>query len=171
MQEKKSEVLQAKLGTLRKTDDGRAYVHFERLLNHSIERVWKLVTDANELAVWFPGLTLQSYQGGKFEIWFGGKCEGPPHVSGIVTKYDPPNELVMGSMRYKLTATPTGCRLVFTDILHFDGVRSNKDFSNSVLGGWHMYMDTLVYALEGGDVNPQGAAEFDYSKVDVLGRD
>jgi hypothetical protein len=119
----------------------------------------KLITDTKAVAVWFPGLTLQSEQGGKFEIWFDRECEGPPNVSGIVTKYDPPNELVMSSMRYKLAETPTVCRLVFTDVLHFDGVRSNRDFSNSVLGGWHMYMDTLVFALEGCGLNPQRGAD------------
>lgn len=171
MTSKTDQASQEKLGTVRKTDDGQSYVHFERRLNHSVERVWKFITDAKELAVWFPGLTMQSHAGGKFEIWFGGECEGPAHVSGIVTKFDPPNELVMGSMRYKLTATESGCRLVFTDILHFDGIRSNTDFSNSVLAGWHMYMDTLVYALQGGEVDPQSQPEFDYSKVDVSGRE
>ena len=33
--------------------DGRPALRFERRLNHSVERVWRAVTDPAELARWF----------------------------------------------------------------------------------------------------------------------
>jgi len=41
-------------GTYLTLDDGRPAVRFSRTYDHPIERVWQFVTDAEELAHWFP---------------------------------------------------------------------------------------------------------------------
>ncbi|WP_033318987.1 SRPBCC family protein [Streptomyces yerevanensis] len=41
-------------GTYLTLDDGRPAVRFTRTYNHPIDRVWQFVTDADELAHWFP---------------------------------------------------------------------------------------------------------------------
>jgi len=91
-------------------------------------------------------------------------------VSGTVSVFEPPNVLAMGGMRWELTARGAGCVLVFTDILTFDDQRSNADLTNSVLGGWHKYLDMLEYGLSGGQADPRDEPEFDYSRVEVPGR-
>lgn len=161
-----------KLGTIGKLDDGRSFVRFERLLPHSIEDVWTAITDPDHLAKWFPGITIDLKIGGRFTIHFGGDCDGPAHVDGTVTRLDPPNLLQLGGMRYALEARGSGCLLTFTDILMDDSAsgRTQAEFCNSVLGGWHRYLDTLEDALAGREVI-HGKPEFDYSTVDVPGRD
>ena len=83
--------------------------------------------------------------------------------------FDPPNLLVMGSMRWLLESDGDGCVLTFTDILWFDE-RDKADFSNSVLGGWHKYLDSLERALRGGKGDPRLDEEVDYSLLDIPGR-
>ncbi len=158
------------LGRVEHLSDGRAYVVFEREYAHPVERVWAALTDPAELAQWFPGFTVELRVGGHYEIRFGNDCEGPPHVSGTVSKCDPPNCLQCGSIRWELTATQTGCRLVFSDILWFEGPRTNTDICNSVLGGWHHYLDLLASLLRGEPIKPD-RPEVDYAAYDIPGRE
>jgi hypothetical protein len=155
-------------GHIGQLEDDRVYVAYERQISHSIDKVWSAMTDPDELRSWFPGIEIELRQGGKFQIWFGGDCEGPAHVSGTITEFDPPHVLQMGTMRYELQANEIGCLLRFSDILAFAGPRTRQQFAISVLGGWHAYLDKLELALEGkagvGDV-----PEPDYSMIQVPG--
>ena len=60
--------------------------------------------------------------------------------------------------------------LEFSDVLWFDGKRSNVDFANAVLAGWHRFLDTLEIWLDEG-VAALDLKEPDYAAVDVRGRD
>lgn len=168
------EAVGAKLGTVRKLEDGRPYVHFVRRLPYSVERVWSAITDPAELAKWFAGFNVELREGGKFEIWFtgeSGECEGPAHVTGKVSCFEPPRVLECGSMRFELEPDGlTGCVLTFTDILMSDFARTFAELCNSVLGGWHRFLDALEANLDGAPFD-HGRPEFDYAKVEVAGRD
>ena len=168
----------SRLGTVGKLEDGRDFVVFERRLPHPIETVWAAITEPAQIEKWFPGFRLELAEGGRFDIWFGGgNCrafsdfekEGPSHVNGVVTRYEPPHVLECGSMRYELESKDGGTILRFSDILHYAGPRSKAEFCNSVLGGWHRYLDALEQALAGRTVN-HGVSELDYSSIEVPGR-
>ena len=73
-------------------------------------------------------------------------------------------------MRYELASEGVGCSLTFSDILHYEGPLNESDFINSVLSGWHKYLDVLEFSLEGGKGDPRDEPEFDYSKVQIHGR-
>lgn len=161
----------AKLGSVGVLDDGRKFVHFKRRLPNSIARVWVAISDPEHLVDWFPGLKLERRVGGHFDIWFSEQCDGPAHVTGTVTRYEPPKVLECGTMRFELAADGPGCKLTFTDILHYAGPLSEPEVINSVLGGWHKYLDMLEFALGGGKGDPRHEPEFDYSSVSIDGRD
>ena len=159
----------AKYGTVGTLDDGRQYVKFVRELSFPITDVWSALTDPDRIADWFPGLNLEAWEGGTFEIWFSENCEGEAHVSGRVIEVSPPNLLEFGTQRWQLEPTENGCVLTFTDVLLFDE-RDKRDFSNSVLAGWHKYLDSLQRMLDGGSGDPRLDAEVDYSVLDTPGR-
>ena len=161
----------SKFGTVGTLDDGTKYVLFTRRLPHPIETVWAAITDPEELARWFPGIQLECREGGAFSIWFSEACEGPAHLTGTVTVYDPPNVLALGTMRWELVADEEDCVVTFTDVLAFGDTTNKFDFTNSVLAGWHKYVDMLEYALAGGTGDPRQEPEFDYSTITVTGRD
>lgn len=164
------------LGSVGVLNDGRKFVRFERHLSDSIARVWVAISDPEHLVDWFPGLKLERRVGGHFDIWFGEGCEGPAHVTGTVTRYEPPKVLECGTMRFELEADGSACKLTFTDILHYEGPLSEPEVINSVLGGWHKYLDVLEFALlsgkdGGANGDPRDEPEFDYSGVPINGRD
>jgi uncharacterized protein YndB with AHSA1/START domain len=156
-------------GTVLREPDGRVSVRFERRLPHAVDRVWAALTEADRLNAWMPGVQFERRQGGSYQIWFGGDCEGPSHVSGQVEVWSPPSVLQLGTIRWELRPTPKGCQLVFSDVLVFQEDRSDTDTTNSVLGGWHHYLDLLEDALAGRPVDPD-QPEPDYSKRVVPGR-
>lgn len=156
-------------GTLVKGKDGRTFVHFERPLPYPVEFVWTALTEQDQLDVWMPGVRFERRQGGHFEIRFGGECEGPAHVHGVVEAYVPPLVLQLGTIRWALSATPEGCLLIFSDVLVFEPPRSEREIANAVLGGWHNYLDMLEDALAGRTVDPT-QPEPDYDIREVPGR-
>ena len=157
-------------GTIRAGDDGHTRVVFQRALSHPIDKVWAAIARPKERAVWVPGIRFEPAPGARFDIWFGDDCEGPSHVSGRLDPFEPPTRLGLGSMLFKLEAAPDGCLLEFSDVLWFDGKRTNVDFANAVLAGWHRFLDTLQIWLDEG-VAALDLEEPDYSVVDVPGRD
>ena len=159
-----------RLGTVGKLDDGRTYVQFVRRVRHPPEAVWAAITEPERLADWFPGFQVERQAGGVFQIWFDGDCDGPAHVEGTVSRFEPPHVLELGSMRWELVADGGGCIVTFRDILHFQGPLTKTEFTNSVLGGWHHYMDMLENVLDGRPVDLD-ALEFDYASVDIPGRE
>ena len=106
-------------GSVHYLADGRVSVRFERALPYSVETVWAALTEQDQLDAWMPGVRFERRQGGHYEIWFGGECEGPAHVSGSVEAFEPPNVLQLGTIRWELSETTDGCLLIFTDVLVF----------------------------------------------------
>jgi hypothetical protein len=80
-----------------------------------------------------------------------------------------PHVLALGTIRFELEATHGGCRLTFSDVLWFDGSRTRAQFANSVLGGWHWFLDFMMRYLESGEAAPE-LPEPDYEKITVSGR-
>ena len=67
----------------------RPALSFERRLAHSVERVWRAVTDPAELAHWFPGrVSGQVAPGGRLSFEF--PDGGPPALEGEVVELEPP---------------------------------------------------------------------------------
>ncbi len=159
-----------RLGRVGKTEEGATFVQFVRLLPYTCDQVWAEITNADSLQAWFPCFRLEHRQGGEFQIWFGGECEGPAHVSGTVDVFDPPSCLQCGSMTWQLEEEDGACRLTFTDIVRLNqDHRGDFEITNSVLAGWHFYMDQLEASLDG-TLDPEDTLEYDYSEVDIDGR-
>ena len=153
---------------MRTLDDGRTSVRFERRLGFPVSTVWRAITEADSLASWFPGFAFEPKRGGRYTIRFGGDCDGPADVEGPVVEYDPPKVLQCGTIRWQLEPEGEGCRLMFSDVLHFQDGRSKAEVANAVLGGWHRYLDLLEQSLSG--TPDLDTPEADYAKLDVPGR-
>ena len=125
-------------GTL-ETIDGRPALRFERTLPHSIERVWRAVSEPAELAQWFPAAAEWTPSTGETFEAFG--------ATGEVLEADPPHRLVwtFGGERYsfELTALEGGCRLVFVHV--FD----DRGRAAQTATGWDAYLSRLEPHLAG----------------------
>jgi uncharacterized protein YndB with AHSA1/START domain len=135
-------------GTLT-TIDGRPALRFERRLAHPIERVWRAITEPDEL-----------------EAWFVARPEWRPRVGetfnamdqdGEVTDVDPPNLLAWNwggeLFRFELSPDGDGSLLVFTHV--FD----DRKFGAQHATGWEVHFARLDALLAGGALSEAEAME------------
>ena len=133
-------------GTLA-TIDGRPALRFERHLPHSVDRVWRAVSDPAELERWFPAVVAWTPATGETFEAFG--------MAGEVTEVDPPHRLAwtFAGDRYSfdLAAEENGCQLVFTHV--FD----DRDLAAQTAAGWETYLSRLEPHLAGGHLSEEDA--------------
>ncbi len=121
-------------GTYVTLDDGRPAVRFSRVYDHPVERVWRFVTNPDELAQWFPSRA-------EFELRPGGTVtfSGDPNMpesTGTVVAVDAPRHLSFewggDELRFDLEAVEEKrTRFTLTNVL---GER-NTAARNRGLGG------------------------------------
>jgi uncharacterized protein YndB with AHSA1/START domain len=132
------------------TIDGRPALRVERHLPHSIERVWRAVTDPAELRHWFVAEAPWTPEAGEeFEV--GGQV-------GRITALEPPRLIAWtwGAERYSFELTPDGdaCVLVFTHV--FDP-ELGPAWQHAA--GWETYFNRLDAHLAGGFLSEEAAHE------------
>ena len=138
-------------GTVGVSPDGRAVLRFERHLAHSLDRVWAAVSEPALMEAWLAyQVRLEPVVGGRMSLWLGDSRADAPVSAGTVSAFDPPHVLEAqmddGSvLRFEVTEAVEGCVLVFTDTRP-----AGERGRNSVLAGWHLRMDLLDPALQGG---------------------
>ena len=137
------------------TLDGRPALRLERHLPHSVERVWRAVSEPAELARWFVAEAQWTpFEGEEFEA---------AGARGRVTAVEPPRLLAWewSVERYSFELEPDGdgCRLVFTHVF-------NPDFGPSWqhAAGWDTYFNRLDAPLAGGHLSEQDA----HAGIDAL---
>jgi uncharacterized protein YndB with AHSA1/START domain len=135
-------------GTL-ETIDGRPALRFERRLAHSIERVWRAVSEPAELERWFPAAADWTPAAGEtFEA--GG-------ATGEVTEVDAPHRLAWtfnGELySFDLSALEDGCVLVFTHVI------ADPALAAQTATGWEAYFSRLEPHLAGDFLSEEQAHE------------
>jgi uncharacterized protein YndB with AHSA1/START domain len=132
-------------GKLIEAEGGKVGVRFERRLSHPIERVWKAITDPDDLAAWFPD-TIEGSFGPDAEVRFPKFVEMDLPATGKVTEFDPPRLLAYtwgpSELRFELEPDGNGCRLVFTDTLPREETAKNA-------AGWEVCLAHLEATLAG----------------------
>jgi uncharacterized protein YndB with AHSA1/START domain len=128
------------------TVDGRIVLRYERFLAHPPERVWRAVTEPDELGKWFPAaVELDLAVGGKLRFTFREKDVDSP--DGEVTELDPPRVFAFDwgeeNLRFELRPEPGGTLLVFTNTL------DDRSKLAKVGAGWHLCLDVLAVELDG----------------------
>jgi uncharacterized protein YndB with AHSA1/START domain len=117
--------------------DGRPALRVERRLDHSVERVWRAITEPAELARWFVAEAQWT------------PALGEEFPGGEITELDRPRRFawVHGGQHfaYDLTADGDGCRLVFTHVFDPD---AGPPWQHAA--GWETYFDRLDAHLAGG---------------------
>lgn len=131
--------------TLTTTGD-RPVLRMERRFAHPIEKVWRALTETEQLAHWFPGAySGDLVPGGRLHFAPSGPGEDPSE--GEVLEIDPPRLLAFrwltDVLRWELSPDGAGTLLVL-----FHEVDSAVDCA-SFAGGWTMCLDSLDRALGG----------------------
>jgi uncharacterized protein YndB with AHSA1/START domain len=125
--------------------DDRQALTFERRLAHPVERVWRAVTDPDELAHWFPSAVSGDVTpGGRLTFAFP---DGDMTLDGEVVELEPQRRFAFtfgdDVLRIELDPAGDGCVLRFT-CLFDDSARAARDAA-----GWHVCLDLLEAHLGG----------------------
>ncbi|WP_291416063.1 SRPBCC domain-containing protein [Actinophytocola sp.] len=131
--------------------DGRVALRFERHLRHSREKVWRAITEPDQLRAWF--VEIIDYDRSRLDFAPGAPltfaAAGFPDGRGEVTGYDPPALLEYTwageILRFELTAEGETCRLAFTNIV--DG----PETASALREGWQTGLDRLAATLGDAD--------------------
>jgi uncharacterized protein YndB with AHSA1/START domain len=128
---------------------GRPALIFERPLRHSVERVWRAVSDPAELDRWF--VARPEWTPKKGERW---EAMGE---AGEIVECEPPNVLAWTwgeeRFRFELRAEGEGCVLTFTHV--FD----DRALGAQHAAGWETYFARLDAHLAGDFLSEHEAHE------------
>jgi uncharacterized protein YndB with AHSA1/START domain len=129
--------------------DGQPVLCFERRIDHPVAAVWTAITDAGELAKWFPStITGEMRAGGRLGFSFPDHDE-VPDMAGEVNEYDPPSKLGFNwgedHLRFELSPAGDGSG---TD-LRFTVVLGSADKAARDGAGWHVCLARLEASLGG----------------------
>lgn len=150
--------------------DGRPALRFERRYSHPMERVWRAISDPDEMARWFPsnvegdravGAQLafvdDEQRAAAREAGEPTRAEGPM-FRGTVVVWDPPKvfSFTWGGelLRLELLPDGDGTVLVFTHLL------SHQSVAARIAAGWHACLAGLDQLL--GAVTTVGADGADH---------
>ncbi len=137
-------------GTVRKLDDGRFALRFERRYPHPVDRVWRALTEAGELRAWF--VEILDYERSRLTFEPGADLafvtsSGESAGSGRVVACEPPALLEYTwdteTLRFELAEDGAGTVLVFTNIV------DDRDTATAVEPGWGTGLDRLGALLDG----------------------
>jgi uncharacterized protein YndB with AHSA1/START domain len=142
-------------GTLERRDDQHV-IRFERRLAHAVERVWRALTEPDEIAGWLARADeLELVEGGRVVLtWQNTDLEGNTATArGTVSRLDPPRLLeldtdIHGVLRWELSPDGDGCALRFTA-----QVELPPEYETEVPAGWHIHLDHLETVLDGGTID------------------
>jgi uncharacterized protein YndB with AHSA1/START domain len=127
-------------------------LRFERRLPYPVERVWRAITDPEDLRNWFPGVprfTLEA--GAEFVV------EGDAGGTGHIREVDPPHVLDFSwngeLLRFELAPDRDGCLLTFTHRL------GDLSLGAQTAAGWDLCLDRLAAQLAGAPIDQRAALE------------
>lgn len=150
------------LGTVHEEGD-RLRLRYERRFAHPVAEVWRMVTEPDRLAAWFPAKVSYDRLGVGVELTFRftaedleradeAGVEDVPMVShGEITALEPERVFAFSwtagnlteQLRFELTPDGEGCRLVFTTSIDRDSFMAPRTAT-----GWHFCLDHLVATLD-----------------------
>jgi uncharacterized protein YndB with AHSA1/START domain len=138
--------------------DGRPALRFERVLRHPPERVWRALTDTEEMFAWHPTPARFDPEVGGRAVW-DPKGHVPDLDDGEVTDYDPPRLLGYtwskegprpDHLRWELRPHDDGTLLILVHTFE-DRLKAARDGA-----GWHVCLDALAADLDGNPEPPGG---------------
>ena len=135
-------------GMIEQIDDGRWRLRFTRILGHPQTKVWRAVTEPEQLTQWFPS-TIEGDRAAGAPLRFAFPNDLADPIGGEMLAYDPESliEFRWGPdvVRIELRPLAEGTELTLLDTLEEHG-KAARDGA-----GWHTCLDALEAALAGED--------------------
>src|SRR5829696_7070361 len=136
------------------TIGGKHVLRFVRRLAHPPEKVFRAISEPEELRHWFPARAeLELRPGAPIRFTFAEHDAEAP--DGEVLEVEAPRLLVLrwgdDVLRFEIVLEPGGCRLHFSQTLAPDGASGGLPGTARNAAGWHVCLARLRARLDGGD--------------------
>ena len=141
---------------------------FERRLSHPVDRVWRAITERDELGHWFPSKVVLDELAAGTEMSFEFEqmpLDAPSTMTGRVTDFDPPRLFAFtwgppphgDHLRFELEPVEgePACLLRLTVLL------GERDKAARDAAGWHVCLDRLEEQLGGQGVAGEWRSYYD----------
>jgi uncharacterized protein YndB with AHSA1/START domain len=138
------------------TVEDRPMLRLERRLKHPPSKVWAAITDAAELAHWFPAaVDAELAIGATIRFTFEGEQEA---TEGEILALDPPKVFAYtwndDELRWEITPDGTGSRLVFTHTFGRGEPAIAKLAAGRTAAGWDVCLAAMRAWLDGETFQP-----------------
>ncbi|MDG0811104.1 SRPBCC family protein [Cohnella rhizosphaerae] len=142
------------LATIRSIENGEAYeARFERVWGHSVASVWAMLTENEQLAKWFPEMSVADLRvGGAFKFDMGGGNAERMEIVALEPLTVLAYTWAEDRVRFELAETPEGCRLALVE-----RIARITDHTPRDLAGWHVCLDVIAALLDGRTVESRKA--------------
>jgi uncharacterized protein YndB with AHSA1/START domain len=132
--------------------NGEPTLRFERRLRHKPAKVWRAVTDPEQLGHWFPAaVEAELRPGAPMRFTFPDDAVVDGTWDGEVLEVDEPKVFMFrwstDVLRFELIPDGDGCRLVFTQTI--GGGQTGLLGAGRTAAGWDTCLDQLVARLDG----------------------
>lgn len=125
--------------------EGWYIAKMERQINHSVEKVWDMLTINDQLAKWFSELRAGELHEGGFMAFYMSTTEIEKlEISEFVDHSILAFEWFGDTVQFELKRNSEDCLLTFTQKFHEINEQKRKD-----LAGWHVCLDVIVALLDG----------------------
>lgn len=142
-------------GTIETREDGRRVLRYERHLPHPPQRVWRALTEPEELVGWLAEAELDNLEGGTIRLrWLNTDPNGNHAIMrGTTTRLPPPQLLeidsdIHGRLRWELRPARSGTALTLT--ITIDAADGQVELAAA---GWHTHLEHLADSLNGQPVD------------------
>lgn len=121
---------------------------FERRSVHPVAKLWRSITDADEVSRWmrYPA-RIDLHLGGDWHIDFSRTDGGA--LDGVIVRIEPERRLAyvwgMSVLEWKLEPRDDGCRYTF---VHHGQAPGLVDHEEGLAAGWHDFLDGLDAHLD-----------------------
>jgi uncharacterized protein YndB with AHSA1/START domain len=167
----RTDIDESRLGEVLREGE-RVKLRYERHLAHPPEKVWRALTESEQLRHWFPADIVGERQAGaalelrfwpetvadaRDEIEAIGVDPNEATLPGEMRVWDPPRVLELtwdtDVLRYELEPDGVGTRLLFTTWLAEPGPTG----TSGTAAGYHVCLDSLGLLLDTGSATTRGA--------------
>jgi uncharacterized protein YndB with AHSA1/START domain len=135
-------------GTVRQVEGGQE-IRYERDLGHPAEEVWAAITDPERIPAWLGRAEIDLRVGGDYILrWDNSDAV----MNGKITRLEPPTLLETdstshGMLRWELRPEGDACHLTLTVVIE------TPEHLTKAAAGWHLHLDLMEKALDGGRVD------------------
>lgn len=133
------------LATIKSSADGKTLATMQRVMNHSIDDVWSMLTNNSKLSQWFSELKIEDIRvEGLISFDMGDGTYEYMKILNVQPPYILQFSWAEDNVRFELSVIDGGTQLVFCEEITQVTAHTARD-----IAGWHVCLEVIEAILDG----------------------